>query len=177
VDMMPDATEHNNSGWVLIFAGILMGGILMFKAGKSGVEASGITAVSGMGLHNVVEGVLLASGVQPMSTLILLGCIAHKLPEGIAVSALTNRLTSGPRYAVPFILSLLIPVGSVVIMPETLRNSALAFASGVLAVVLSKVLFFRVMEARRKHVALPRRTVSMAAIGGAVLAGLSCLVV
>ncbi len=176
-DIIPDATEDYSLGWLALAAGFVAGVVLMFKAGERGSGAGTTAALGGMGLHNICEGIVLATAAPTASVLVLGGAIAHKLPEGMVVFSLADRLSIGRRWAVAGALSLLIPVGTAVVLPENIQKPALAFAAGVMLVVLVKSLMLLAPGGRKHAAVLTGRRLAATTAGGAVLAGLTCLVV
>jgi len=176
-DIIPDATENYPQGWLLLAIGLMVGIALMFKKSERGSSAANTASVIGMGLHNLCEGIVLATAGPMASTLMLAGAVAHKLPEGVVVFSLTERLSVVWRWAVTALFSLLIPIGTSLVLPENVQKPALALSVGILLVVLLKSLMLFVAIGHQRTAVLTRRTVSVAAAGGAVLAGLTCLVV
>ncbi len=176
-DVMPDALENNPAGWLPLGLGAVAAAALMFKAGRQGPVLGRAGALAGMALHNLCEGIVLAAAGPVLSPVVVLGAIGHKLPEGIVVFSLADGLSTARRWALAVAFSVLIPLGTQVVFPEALRQPVLAFAAGVLFVVLSKILLLTVgplARAREQGLLLPRMASSVA---GMVLAGLTCLVV
>ena len=175
-DIVPDATEDYLAGYGFLAAGAALGAPLMFALGRYGAAAGKSGALIGMGLHNVGEGVVLAAAGPAFSPLIVTAAVAHKLPEGMVVFALAERLSAPWRWALALGLSLLIPIGARLSIPEGFDKPALAFAAGVLALALIKAL--TVMFGLGVPAAAGRRdALAAATTGGAVLAGLTCLVI
>ena len=177
LDMLPDATTHYASGWMLVAAGVISAAVLMYAAGERGSSLGRSGAILGLGLHNLCEGMVLASAGSMASPLILAGAVAHKLPEGMVVFSLSNALGNAQRWALSVMLSLLIPLGTQLVMPESLRKPVLAFASGMLFVVLLKSLLILAQGENSPTRQLSRRSISAAVASGAMLAGLTCLVI
>ena len=176
-DIIPDATEDYSLGWLALAAGFLAGVVLMFRAGARGSGAGTAAALGGMGLHNICEGIVLAAAAPAASALVLIGAIAHKLPEGMVVFSLADRLSIGRRWAVAVLLSLLIPLGTGVVLPENIQKPALAFAAGMMLVVLVKSLMLLAPIGRKQAALLTGRRLAATTASGAALAGLTCLVV
>jgi len=176
-DIIPDATEGYATGWLFLSAGLAIGVALMFSGGQRGSNAGNAAAIAGMGLHNICEGIVMATAGPAASALVLVGAVAHKLPEGMVVFSLAERLSIGRRWAVAVLLSLLIPAGTMVVLPESVQQPVLAFAAGVLFVVLTRSLMMFAPIGRQEAVLLTRKALAATAASGAVLAGLTCLVV
>lgn len=176
-DIIPDATEDYSIGWLVLALGILVGVALMFKAGERGSNAGRTAAIAGMGLHNICEGIVLAAAGPTASALVLVGAVAHKLPEGMVVFSLADRLSIGRRWIVAAALALLIPVGTAVTLPEDIQKPALAFAAGVLLIVLVRSLMMFATAGRQEVALLTRRALAATTAAGAAVAGLTCLVI
>jgi hypothetical protein len=95
----------------------------------------------------------------------------------MVVFSLAERLSIGRRWAVAVLLSLLIPAGTMVVLPESVQQPVLAFAAGVLFVVLTRSLMMFAPIGRQEAVLLTGKALAATAASGAVLAGLTCLVV
>ncbi len=177
IDVTPDATEDYLAGWAFLALGSAVGAVLMFKGGRLGAEAGNTGAIVGMGLHNICEGIVLAAAGPAVSPLIFTAAVAHKLPEGMVVFSLADRLPMAGRWLLAVGLSLLIPIGTVVDFPEEIKKPLLAFAAGVLALALTKALSVMFGLGNPAAAAADRRAVAGAVTGGAVVAGLTCLVI
>jgi ZIP family zinc transporter len=175
IDVTPDATEDFAAGYIFLAVGALVGAVLMFKGGARGATAGNSGAIVGMGLHNICEGIVLAAAGPAISPLIFTAAVAHKLPEGMVVFSLANRLSTGKRWLLAVGLCLLIPIGTVIDFPEEIKKPLLAFAAGVLALASTKAL--TVMFGLGAPAAADRRAIAAAVTGGAVVAGLTCLVI
>ncbi len=180
-DILPDAVTGNPLEWLVVAAGLVAGAALMLRAGRGGAGVGNAAAIAGMALHNVCEGIVLAAAGPAVSALVFVGAVAHKLPEGMVVFSLADGQSPRRRWALAAAVALLIPVGTAVVVPEGLQQSLLAFAAGIMLVVLSKALMLLVVPGLRGGMDLlpvPRQfTAAGAATAGVVLAGLSCLVV
>jgi len=177
-DIIPDATENNPWGWGLIAVGAVLAGALMFKAGQRGSGIGNGAAIAGMGLHNLCEGIVLAASGPLLTPLVFVGAVAHKLPEGMVVFSLADRLSLGARWVLAALLSLLIPLGLMISLPEEIEQGVLPLAAGVLLVVLAKALALTALGSNSARAVNPgRRAAAGAAMAGAVVAGLTCLVI
>ncbi|MDR3518146.1 MAG: hypothetical protein P4M00_20295 [Azospirillaceae bacterium] len=177
IDVIPDATEDYLPGWIVLAAGVAVGAALMFRSGARGAAVGNTGAIAGMGLHNICEGIVLAAAGPAISPLIFAAAVAHKLPEGMVVFSLADRLSIGKRWILAGALSLLIPLGTQITVPEDIQKPVLAFAAGVLAMALVKALAVMVASGRPIDAGASRGTITAAAAGGAVLAGMTCLVI
>nr|WP_294504437.1 hypothetical protein [uncultured Rhodopila sp.] len=176
-DIVPDAIEDYSTGWLFLAAGFVAGVALMFGAGERRSGVGRAAAIAGMGLHNICEGIVMAAAGPAASAFVLAGAVAHKLPEGMVVFSLADRLSVARRWVVAVVLSLLIPIGTLVAVPAGIQQPVLAFAAGILLVVLTKSLMLFAPIGRREAVLLTGRTLAATTASGAVLAGLTCLVV
>jgi zinc transporter ZupT len=177
IDVTPDATEDYLAGWAFLAAGAAIGAVLMFKGGRLGVGAGNTGAIVGMGLHNICEGIVLAAAGPAISPLIFTAAVAHKLPEGMVVFSLADGLPLARRWLLAIALCLLIPIGTVIDFPEEIKKPLLAFAAGVLALALIKALTVMFGLGEPARAAAGRRAIAASAAGGAVVAGLTCLVI
>ncbi len=177
IDVTPDATEDYLAGWAFLAIGAILGAALMFMGGKRGAAAGNAGAIVGMGLHNICEGIVLAAAGPAISPLIFAAAVAHKLPEGMVVFSLADRLPMGKRWLLAVGLCLLIPIGTVIEFPEEIKKPLLAFAAGVLAMALIKALTVMYGLGDPGAATADRRAIGAAAAGGAVVAGLTCLVI
>ncbi len=176
-DIIPDATEDYPLGWLLATAGAAVSAALMFGAGGRGSIAGRAAGLAGMALHNIGEGIVMAAAGPAISPLIFTAAVAHKLPEGMVVFSLADRLALGRRWALAALMSLLIPIGTTVVVSEEIQKPMLAVAAGVLFVVLAKALILIVAPDGKAAAAPSRRAIAVATAGGAALAGLTCLVI
>ncbi len=177
IDVTPDATEDYLAGWLFLAVGAAIGAVLMFKGGRDGATAGNTGAIAGMGLHNICEGIVLAAAGPAISPLIFAAAVAHKLPEGMVVFSLADRLPMARRWLLAIGLSLLIPLGTVIDFPEGIKKPLLALAAGVLALALTKALTVMYGLGNPAAATADRRAIAAAAAGGAVVAGLTCLVI
>jgi zinc transporter ZupT len=177
VDIVPDAVEDNPWGWPLSAIGIAVGASLMLNAGRRGAGIGKGLAIVGMGLHNLGEGIVLSAG-SVISLPLFLAAIAHKLPEGMLVFSLAERLSARARWVILLALAALIPLAAMVPLPKEVMQPALAFAAGILGVVFVRSLVSLVASDREPTGGAPSRSAAaMATAAGAALAGLTCLVI
>jgi len=177
VDVIPDAIEGHPFAFLTVALGIAVGLALVSQADKHASSVGNGAAIAGMGLHNVCEGIILAAAGPAVSSLVLLGAVAHKLPEGMVVFSLTDRLSNSKRWSLAAALSLLIPLGTVVAVPDVIQKPILGLAAGVLLTVLGSSLVKAIQASRLDATLLTRRAVTAAIASGAALAGLTCLVI
>jgi len=177
VDVIPDATGGHPFAYLTVALGVAVGLALLSQAGKHALSVGSAAAIAGMGLHNVCEGFVLAVAGPAMSSLVLVGAVAHKLPEGMLVFSLTNRLSSGKRWSLTAALSLLVPLGTMLTLSNVIQKPMPALAAGVLLAVLGSSLVRAIQASCLDATLLTRRAVTAAIAGGAVLAGLTCLVI
>jgi hypothetical protein len=156
-DIVPDATADYSLGWLFLAAGFVIGVALMAGAGERRTKIGSAAAIAGMGLHNICEGIVMAAAGPAASLLVLAGAVAHKLPEGMVVFSRADRLSIGRRWAVAVLLSLLIPIGTIVALPESIQQPGMGFAAGVLVVILAKSLMLFSPIGRPETALLNRR--------------------
>jgi ZIP family zinc transporter/zinc and cadmium transporter len=100
-DILPEAFEHGGRGAAVA---ALLGYLLVhltqhtlaphFHFGEETHEVSrmvGVSALAGLLLHTLVDGVAIASGFRvsdALGTLVFLAILLHKFPEGLAISSL-----------------------------------------------------------------------------------------
>ena len=176
-DILPDALENYSAGlWVC-----LLGGAVILALGYFARRIGNYSGVAALGVHNLAEGVIISAFSAPMSVFVVLGAILHKLPEGMLSFSLLDGLKEKTRFAIASLIALLIPLGAILPLPEGLTKPLLAFACGVIAVVVSKFLIMTAAELYKKADAtIPRLApaqFAIAVLSGALIAWLSCLVV
>jgi ZIP family zinc transporter len=169
-DLLPDATEHFTMGYAL-FA---VGAVVMFAVSSlSKHSGAGSVAVTGMALHNLGEGILLAAISGPISFILFAGALLHKLPEGMATFALLDGAKEKTRFALAASVGLMIPLGAVLSIPTSLQQPVMALLAGMILVAVSKALF---EHSAKNLVATPKLQFAMPCLMGAVIGGVSCLI-
>jgi zinc transporter ZupT len=145
-DLLPDSTEHFAMGYALFAVGaaVMLGVSMLSK--QSSAKESGSVAVTGMALHNLGEGILLAAMSGPISFMLFAGALLHKLPEGMATFALLDGAKEKTRFAL---------------------------AAGMILVSVSKALF---EHTAKNLDAMPKLQFAMPCLVGAVIGGVSCLI-
>lgn len=169
-DIIPDATRGDPGSWPLLAVGAALGAVLMFKAGTRGSRTGSLAAVAGMGLHNLSEGIMVAAMGPTVGPIVLLGAVAHKLPEGMVALSLMKDFPSRVKVTGTLLLAGIIPLGAVITIPEGIQQPVLAVAAGVLFLVLSKALVLVVSDPTRRTAFAG--TSGGAKIAGAVMAGM-----
>jgi len=176
-DLLPDATEHYAMGYPL-FA---LGAAVMFGVWRIGkrtsrnvsVNGTGSVAVTGMALHNLGEGILLAAMTGPVSFLLVAGALLHKLPEGMATFALLEGVKEKTRFVLAALVGLMIPLGVVLRISNGLQQPVMAVLSGMILVAVSTAI---VEHSVRSLVLAARWKVAMPYVMGALIGGVSCLI-
>ena len=172
-DLLPDSTEHFAMGYALFAVGaaVMLGVSMLSK--QSSAKGSGSVAVTGMALHNLGEGILLAAMSGPISFMLFAGALLHKLPEGMATFALLDGAKEKTRFALAAAVGLMIPLGAVLRIPTSLQQPVMAMLAGMILVSVSKALF----EHTAKNLdAMPKLQFAMPCLVGAVIGGVSCLI-
>lgn len=172
-DLLPDSTEHFAMGYALFAVGaaVMLGVSMLSK--QSSAKGSGSVAVTGMALHNLGEGILLAAMSGPISFMLFAGALLHKLPEGMATFAMLDGAKEKTRFALAAAVGLMIPLGAVLRIPTSLQQPVMALLAGMILVAVSKALF----EHTAKNLdAMPKLQFAMPCLVGAVIGGVSCLI-
>jgi ZIP family zinc transporter len=176
-DLLPDATEHYPTGY-LLFA---LGALVMFAVWRSGKQrsrktftnGSGSVAVAGMALHNLGEGILFATMTGPISFLLVVGALLHKLPEGMATFAMLEGVKEKTRFTLAAAVGLMIPLGALVHFPNGLQQPLMALMSGMILVAVSTA----IIEHSVKNLTLSVRwKVTAPYAMGALIGAVSCLI-
>jgi ZIP family zinc transporter len=171
-DLLPDSTEHFKMGYVLFTMGAAVM-ILVSSLGKHANAKGSSVAVTGMALHNLGEGILLAAMTGPISFTLFAGALLHKLPEGMATFALLNGVKQKTRFALAALVGLMIPLGTVLSIPTYLQQPVMALLSGMILVAVSKALS---EHSARNLVTTAKLEFAMPCLMGAVIGGISCLI-
>jgi zinc transporter ZupT len=172
-DLLPDSTEHFTMGYALFAVGAAVMLALSSLSKQSSAKGSGSVAVTGMALHNLGEGILLATMRGPISFMLLAGALLHKLPEGMATFALLDGVKEKIRFALAASVGLMIPLGAVLNIPTSLQQPVMAILSGMILVAVSKALF---EHSAKNLAAMPKLQFAMPCLVGAVIGGVSCLI-
>ncbi len=155
------------AGFVAFY--LLEKGMMLHACGESECEAHhiGPSAVVGMALDNVLDGIGIAVGylIQPfLGMVITLAVVLHEIPQGLASAVIMReaRWSTARTLAVLGIAGALYPMGALLagLLPEHLWHPALAFIAGDFLYIGASDLL---PEAHRRY---------NAAVMGAVLAGM-----
>jgi ZIP family zinc transporter len=175
-DLLPDATDHYEMGYALFALGaLIMLGIRQLSKRRSknaSVNGTGSVAVAGMALHNLGEGILLATMTGPLSFLFFAGAILHKLPEGTATFALLDGVREKTRFVLAAAVGLMIPLGAVIHIPASIQQPVMALLAGMILVAVSSAI---IEQAMRSLASAMRLRLSAYAVG-ALIGGVSCLI-
>lgn len=179
LDIIPDATEDFAFGYWLVVIGF----VAMFAVGFYTNSAGKYSAVLGLAIHNIAEGVIITTEFGPISPILAVGAVLHKLPEGMVSFSLLDELEDRTRFAIAALIALLIPVGAVLPPSESLTKPLLALSAGVILFVVGNLLvttIFKYYEvetvrqvSKRNH--LNTTKLSSMVVFGAVIAWVSCL--
>ena len=175
LDIIPDATENYSFGYWICAIGI----IVMLVTVRIEKHIGNYSAVAGLGIHNFAEGIIINSVAGPVSPFIVLGAVLHKLPEGMVSFSLLEDLKDGTRFLVAGIIALVIPIGALAPIPESITKPVMAFASGVILFVVVKSLILIIAqhyksEATEKPKVALLKLASVALVGGTI-GWVSCL--
>jgi len=174
-DLLPDATEHYAMGYPLFAVGaLLMLGLWRYGRHSSlSTNGSGTVAVTGMALHNLGEGILFAAMTGPISLLLVVGALLHKLPEGMATFAMLEGVKEKPRFALAAAVGLMIPLGALLHFSAGFQQPVMALMSGMILVAVSTAL----IEHSAKNLAISTRwKLATPCVMGALIGGVSCLI-
>jgi ZIP family zinc transporter len=174
-DLLPDATEHYATGYPLFAVGaLLMFGLWRYGRQRSlSANGSGTVAVAGMALHNLGEGILFAAMTGPVSMLLVVGALLHKLPEGMATFAMLEGVKEKARFALAAGVGLMIPLGALLHFSPGFQQPVMALMSGMILVAVSVAL----IEHSSKNLALSTRwKLATPCVMGALIGGVSCLI-
>jgi zinc transporter ZupT len=125
-----------------------------------------------MALHNLGEGILLATMTGPLSFLFFAGAILHKLPEGTATFALLDGVREKTRFVLAAAVGLMIPLGAVIHIPASIQQPVMALLAGMILVAVSSAI---IEQAMRSLASAMRLRLSAYAVG-ALIGGVSCLI-
>ena len=175
-DLLPDATEHFAMGYPLFALGaLIMLGTRQLgerRSKNASANGTGSVAVAGMALHNLGEGILLATMTGPLSFLFFAGAILHKLPEGTATFALLDGVKEKTRFALAAAVGLMIPLGAVMRIPSGIQQPVMALLAGMILVAVSGAI---VEQTVRSLAPVLRLRISAYAVG-ALIGGVSCMI-
>jgi len=175
-DLLPDATDHYAMGYPLFALGALamlaMRQLGMRREKNASVNGAGSVAFAGMALHNLGEGLLLATMAGPLSFLFFAGAILHKLPEGTATFALLEGVKEKTRFALAAAVGLMIPLGAALRIPSAIQQPLMALLAGMILVAVSSA----IVEQTVRGLASAMRLRFSAYAVGALIGGVSCLI-
>ena len=175
-DLLPDSTEHFTMGYALFALGALvMLGVWSIgkrRSQEATAKGTGSVAVTGMALHNLGEGILLAAMTGPISFLLFAGALLHKLPEGMATFALLDGIREKTRFALAASVGLMIPLGALLRIPVGLQQPVMALLAGMILVAVSTA----IVEQTVHGIASAMRLRFSAYALGALIGGVSCLI-
>jgi zinc transporter ZupT len=146
--LWPLATEDFASGYLLIaigFVAMFVLGPFIKSAGKV-KSAEKYPAVVGLAIHNFAEGVIITTVFGPISPILAVGAVLHKMPEGMVSFSLLEGLKDRTRFAIAALITLLIPVGAIIPISESVTKPLMALSAGVILYVVGGLLFAIVSE-------------------------------
>ncbi len=168
MDILPDALEHYSIGAIICILGILF----MYLIDKYANYVGGYAAVLGMGFHDFCEGAILTMLATSLSPITILAFIFHKVPEGIISFSLLEKINDNMKILVVVLISILIPLGTFISIPESIEQPVLAFISGVILFVISKSLKMILY----KHNSIKTK-IAIATVIGAIIGVIPCLII
>jgi zinc transporter ZupT len=180
LDIIPDATEDFAPGYLLVaigFMAMLTLGFFTKKVGK-------YSAVMGLAIHNFAEGVIVSTVFGPISPILVVGAVLHKMPEGMVSFSLLEGLKDRTRFAIAALISLLIPVGAVIPISENITKPLMALSAGVILCVVGSLLIAIISNYYNPEITrgqfsegskLNLTKLSSVVFFGAIIAWISCL--
>jgi zinc transporter ZupT len=147
-DIIPDATEDFASGYLLVAIGFMAMFVLgsFIKSTGKVKSAEKYPAVVGLAIHNFAEGVIITTVFGPISPILAVGAVLHKMPEGMVSFSLLEGLKDRTRFAIAASIALLIPVGAIIPISESVTKPLMALSAGVILYVVGGLLFAIVSE-------------------------------
>ena len=142
LDIIPDATEDFVVGYWLVAIGF----VAMFAIGFYTKSVGKYSAVLGLAIHNIAEGVIITTEFGPLSPILAVGAVLHKLPEGMVSFSLLDELEDKTRFAIAALIALLIPVGAIMPIPESITKPLMALSAGVILYVVGSLLVTIISE-------------------------------
>lgn len=186
LDIIPDATEDFEIGYLLVaigFVAMFVLGSFIKSAGKiKGVEK--YPAVVGLAIHNFAEGVIISTVFGPISPILAVGAVLHKMPEGMVSFSLLEGLKDRTRFVVAALIALLIPAGAIMPISESITKPFMALSAGVILYVVGSLLFAIISEYYKPEIVkgqvgesnkLNFTKLSAMVIFGIIIAWVSCL--
>lgn len=170
-DIIPDSTENFKYAYLVVILGVAS----MYLLSKAGKFVGRYSAVLGMGFHNFCEGVVLTA--MTINPIVLIGLILHKLPEGMVTFALLEGKKDKTRFIISGLISLLIPLGALAPIPESIAQPITAFAAGVILYVVTNSMISIIAEHTKNDApAVIKSRIATTAFIGAILGTVSCLI-
>lgn len=180
LDIIPDATEDFASGYLLVAIGF----IAMLIFGFFTKRVGNYSAVMGLAIHNFAEGVIVSTIFGPISPILAVGAVLHKMPEGMVSFSLLEGLKDRTRFAIAALIALLIPVGAIIPISESVTKPLMALSAGVILCVVGSLLIAIVSKYYNPEITggqvgegskLNIAKLSSVVVFGAIIAWISCL--
>lgn len=180
LDIIPDATEDFASGYWLVAIGF----IAMLALGFFTKRVGNYSAVIGLAIHNFAEGVIVSTVFGPISPILAVGAVLHKMPEGMVSFSLLEGLNSRIRFAIAALIALLIPVGAIIPISESVTKPLMALSAGVILCVVGSLLIAIISKYYEPEITrgqvneigkLNIAKLSSVVVFGAIIAWISCL--
>lgn len=173
MDLLPDTGmySHFDITHISLF---IVGLASIYAINAVGRYLGNYAAVAGLGFHNLCEGVEIAA-ISALSPMVLLGFLLHKLPEGMVSFSLMDGVKDTKRFIASVIVALLIPVGALIPVPETLSQSVMAYGAGVITMVVIRSIIQQIeMLKTSSEISM----VKLGSIGcsGLLVGAVSCLI-
>lgn len=180
LDIIPDAIEEFAFGYLLVAIGF----IAMFVLGSFTKSAGKYSAVLGLAIHNFAEGVIITTVFGPISPILAVGAVLHKMPEGMVSFSLLEGLKDRTRFAIAALIALLIPVGAIIPISESVAKPFMALSAGVILCVVGSLLVAIISEYYKPEIIerqvsesnkLNVTKISAMVVFGVIIAWVSCL--
>lgn len=180
LDIIPDATEDFASGYWLVAIGF----VAMFVLGFFTKRVGKYSAVTGLAIHNFAEGVIITTVFGSISPILAVGAVLHKMPEGMVSFSLLDGMKDITRFAIAALVALLIPVGAIIPVSESITKPLMALSAGIILFVVGNLLITTISKHYKTEIVggqiskghqLNITKLSSMVVFGAIIAWVSCL--
>jgi Predicted divalent heavy-metal cations transporter len=173
MDLLPDAGmyEHVDFTHISLFAAGAAGIYLISKLNK---YLGNYAAVAGLGFHNLCEGVEIAA-ISSLSPLVAAGFLLHKLPEGMVTFSMLKGLKDAQRFGYSLLVALLIPLGALIPIAESVNQYVMSLGSGVIVMVVVKSIILHISALNEQSEVNPWK-MGIAGFSGIFIGAVSCLI-
>ena len=175
MDVLPDVdfykAENLPKGILLCIAGAAAA----FGLVKLTKHWGNFAATAGIGLHNFGEGLVIA-GLGTISPLLIIGFLLHKLPEGMVSFSILDGFKERTRFLIAAGVALMIPLGALLPIPENVEQPVMTFGAGIILYIASRFAVRVIKDNTGAARPVKWAIITGAAVIGAVVGGISCLI-